>query len=136
MAQQSWILKTEPSTYSIHDLKKDGKTHWNGVRNFQARNFLSQMKVGDRAFIYHSGDDRSIVGTAEVIKAGYPDPDPKKKGDWLQVDLKFVSEFKEPVTLTALKAHKVLKQLQLVRQSRLSVSPVTEEEIKALKEMF
>ncbi len=120
-----WLLKTEPSTYSFSQLLKDGKTNWNGVRNFQARNFLKQIKAGDRVLIYHSGDDRAVVGIAQVSKEAYPDPDPKKPGDWVQIDLKPVTKFKIPVSLKEIKSTAQLKDLLLIKQGRLSVMPIT-----------
>jgi len=126
-----WLLKTEPSTYSFAQLLKDGMTNWNGVRNFQARNNLRQFAVGDICLIYHSGDDKAVVGIAKVSKAGYPDPDPKKKGDWVQVDLKPVQAL-SPVALTTLKSTPALKELPLIRHTRLSVMPVTEDHYETI----
>lgn len=119
-----WLFKSEPSTYSLNDLKKDKKTAWNGIRNFQARGFLKDVQVGDLAVIYHSGDDKSAVGLARVIRAAYPDPDPKKPGDWLQVDIRFEKAFPNPVPLSRIRETKELKDLLLIRQSRLSVMPI------------
>ncbi len=128
----TWLLKTEPDTYSFAQLLKDRKTNWNDVRNYQARNFLREIKVGDRCLIYHSGDDKAVVGTAVVTKSAYPDPDPEVKGDWVQVDVKAEKPFATPVPLSTLKATAKLKGLLLIRQSRLSVMPVTEEEFKTI----
>jgi len=124
-----WILKTEPSTYSLQDLKKDKSTHWDGVRNYQARNNLKAMKKGDACMIYHSVGPKEIVGEAIVIKTAYPDP---KDPDWVNVDLKFESEFETPVKLAQLKEHPTLKDISLVRQGRLSVCPITKSDWDAI----
>jgi predicted RNA-binding protein with PUA-like domain len=129
-----WLLKSEPSSYSWDELVKDGRTHWNGVRNFQAAKNLKSMKRGDQAFFYHSGEDRAIVGTCEIVKEAYPDPsDPE--GRFVMVDVKALKPVKTPVTLTAIKAEPRLKDLALVRQSRLSVVPVADAEWKILAKM-
>lgn len=125
MPSQYWLLKTEPETFSFEQLLKDGKTNWNGVRNFQARNNLRQMKKGDIALIYHSGESREVVGVAKVSAEAYPDPDPRKKGDWVQVDLVPVKKLPSGVTLATIKATKTLQSMPLVKHSRLSVMPVT-----------
>jgi len=132
MSHSYWLFKSEPSTYSFADLQKDKTTNWNGVRNYQARNFLNQVKKGDLALIYHSGDERAVVGISRVKKAAYPDPDPKKKGDWVQVDIEPVKPFKSQVTLSAIKSTTSLKNLPLIKQSRLSVMPITESHFNAL----
>ena len=126
-----WLVKQEPETYSWDDLVRDGKTDWTGVRNFQARNNLRQMKVGDRVLFYHSGSGKCVVGIAEVAKAGYPDPtadDPQ----WLAVDIRPLKQLKQNVTLDEIKSHAKLKDMLLVRQSRLSVMPVTKEEFETI----
>ena len=143
--RQTWLLKTEPETFSFEQMLKDhlkGKsTPWNGVRNFQARNFLKAMKRGDLAFIYHSGDDRAAVGMAEVVKEAYPDKTPmadkedERKGDWVQVDLKPVLTFKTPVTLKDIKANPALTDIKLIKQSRLSCMPVSAEHQQELLKM-
>jgi predicted RNA-binding protein with PUA-like domain len=125
MKSSFWLMKTEPGTYSFAQLQKDGKTNWNGVRNFQARNNLRQIKKGDLVLIYHSGDDKSVVGIAKVIREAYPDPDPENEGDWVQVDLAPVEKLGQPVALSVIKGTPALKDLLLVRQSRLSVMPVS-----------
>lgn len=122
-----WLLKSEPSAYSWDQLVADGRTHWNGVRNFQAANNLKAMAAGDRAFFYHSNEGLAIVGIAEIAKAAYPDPS-DKTGRFVMVDVKPVAPVKTPVTLAQIKAEKKLADFALVRQSRLSVVPVTEEE--------
>lgn len=124
-----WLLKTEPGTYSWDDLVKDKKTTWDGVRNFQARNNLKAMKKGDLAFIYHSGDDKAVIGISKVIKEAYPDPtDP----EWLVVDLGVDKKLKKPVTLAHVKAVKKLADMVLVRVSRLSVQPVKPDEFNQI----
>lgn len=119
-----WLLKTEPNTYSIADLEKDKKTSWDGVRNFQARNNLKLMKKGDLALIYHSGDERAIVGLAEVLVEHYPDPrDDSEK--FVAVDVLYKEKFSDPLSLKDIKADEALKDLPMLKQSRLSVCPVT-----------
>jgi predicted RNA-binding protein with PUA-like domain len=120
-----WLLKSEPFVYSYDQLVKDKKTNWAGVRNFQARNFLKAAKKGDLAFIYHSNEGKAVVGIAKVVKEAYPDPDPEQKGDWVQIDISPVEKLKTPVTLEEIKATAKLKDMLLVKQSRLSVSPVS-----------
>ena len=129
-----WLLKSEPFKYSWDQLVKDKRTHWDGVRNYQAANNLKAMKKGDRAFFYHSNEGLAIVGVAEIVKEAYPDPgDPE--GRFVMVDLAPVAPVKTPVTLAAIKADKRLADFALVRQSRLSVVPVTEEEWRILCKM-
>jgi predicted RNA-binding protein with PUA-like domain len=129
-----WLLKSEPFKYSWDQLVKDKRTHWDGVRNHQAANNLKAMKKGDRAFFYHSNEGLAIVGVAEIVKEAYPDPgDPE--GRFVMVDLAPVAPVKTPVTLAAIKADKRLADFALVRQSRLSVVPVTEEEWRILCKM-
>ena len=120
-----WLTKTEPSTYAWEDLQKDKKTGWDGVRNFQARNNLKAMKKGDLVFIYHSMDDKAIVGIAKVTKEFFPDP---KDNNWVSVEIAPVSKLKKPITLAQIKADKRFKEMVLVRSSRLSVQPVAPEE--------
>jgi Uncharacterized conserved protein len=119
-----WLVKQEPQDYAWAAFLKDGGTVWTGVRNFQARNNLRAMRKGDTALYYHSGEATEIVGVAWVATEAYPDPT-ADDGDWSAVDLKPVKALARPVSLAAIKADAVLKQLALVRQSRLSVMPVT-----------
>jgi len=129
-----WLVKQEPEDYSWDDLVRDGSTQWSGVRNFQARNNLRQMKAGDRVLFYHSGSGKCVVGIAEVAKAPYPDPtsdDPQ----WVAVDIKPAKPLKKPVSLASMREHKELGNLLLIRQSRLSVMPVTEEEFEIIRSM-
>jgi predicted RNA-binding protein with PUA-like domain len=119
----SWLVKTEPSTYSWHDLVRDGRTVWDGVRNPEARNHLAAMKQGDLALVYHSGDDKAVVGVAKVVRAAFPDPkadDPK----WLAVELVPVKPLPRAVTLAEIKAEKSLAKIPLVTRGRLSVMPL------------
>lgn len=116
-----WLVKTEPDSYSWDDLVKDKKTVWDGVRNFQARSHLKKMEKGDIVFIYHTGDEKAVVGTAQVSKAAYPDP---KDGEWVVVELAPDKPLKKPVTLAQIKSDKRLSDMVLVRASRLSVQPV------------
>ena len=129
-----WLIKSEPSAYSWDQLVKDKKTSWTGVRNFQAQINLKAMKVGDRAFFYHSGEGKEIVGIAEVVKTAYPDAT-DKEGKSVTVDFKPVEPVKKPVTLAEIKADPKFKEMKLVRQSRLSVSPVGDEHWKLLMRM-
>jgi len=129
-----WLVKSEPETYSWSQFVKDGKTAWTGVRNFAARLHLRAMKSGDAVFFYHSGEQKSVVGIARVKKEFYPDPT-AKEGDWSCVDLVPVKELTHPVTLAQIKADKILKEMVLARQSRLSVSPVTKEQFERLLQL-
>jgi predicted RNA-binding protein with PUA-like domain len=129
-----WLLKSEPSAYSWERLVKEGRTEWSGVRNFQAAKNLKAMKVGDRAFFYHSGEGPQIVGIAEIVKEAYPDPS-DKEGRFVMVDVKAVEPVKTPVSLAAIKAEKALADFALVRQSRLSVVPVSAEEWRLICKM-
>jgi predicted RNA-binding protein with PUA-like domain len=121
-----WLLKSEPSVYPWDQLVKEKRTSWTGVRNAQAAINLRAMKPGDRAFFYHSGEGKEIVGIAEIVKAAYPDPT-DKDGKAVTVDIKAVQPVKHPVTLAAIKADPKFKEFKLVRQSRLSVVPVEKE---------
>lgn len=129
-----WLMKSEPSAYSWDQLVKDGRTHWNGVRNHQAAINLRAMKKGDRVFFYHSNEGLAVVGIAEVIKEYYPDPS-DASGRFGMVDIKPVAPLKKPVTLAAIKAEPKLGQLGLVRQSRLSVSAVDDAAWKLICKM-
>lgn len=129
-----WLLKSEPNTYSFQDLVRDRKTNWDGVRNFQARNNLRQIARGDQCLIYHSGDERAVVGIAEVIRESYPDVDPEG-GDWVQVDLKPVRALAQPVTLAQIKASTALKEMPLIKQSRLSVMKITPKQFEQILKM-
>jgi predicted RNA-binding protein with PUA-like domain len=129
-----WLLKTEPSTYSYSDLERDKKTTWDGVSNNLALKHLRSMKKGDLAFIYHSGDEKSIVGIAEIISDPYPDPKQKEE-KLVVVDLRAKEKLKAPVPLAAVKAQKEFAQFELVRMPRLSVMPLPATLWKALLTM-
>ncbi|MBS1960186.1 MAG: EVE domain-containing protein [Bdellovibrionales bacterium] len=136
----NWLFKTEPETYSFDTLAKDKKTVWNGVRNFQARNFLNKASKGEYALIYHSGKDKAVVGVARVAKEAYPEPDPEKPGDWVQLDISYALKLKSPVTLAAIKSvaaksDSTLKNLLLIKQSRLSCMPIGDKEFKTILEL-
>ena len=129
-----WLVKQEPESYSFEQFQKEKKTDWTGVRNFTARNNLKEMKVGDKVFYYHSGDERAVVGFAKVSKAAFPDPT-ADEGSWVAVELEAGKAVKNPVTLAAIKANKKLAEMKLVKLSRLSVSPVTKDEWDEIVEM-
>jgi predicted RNA-binding protein with PUA-like domain len=126
-----WIVKSEPEAYSWSQFVKDGRTAWTGVRNFAARLHLRAMKSGDAVFFYHSGEQKSVVGLARVKREFYPDPT-AEEGDWSSVDLASEKTLAKPVALAQIKADKILKEMVLAKQSRLSVSPVTEAQFKQL----
>jgi predicted RNA-binding protein with PUA-like domain len=126
-----WLVKSEPEAYSWAELLKDGKTAWTGVRNFAARNNLRAMKKGDAVFFYHSGESKSIIGLSRVAREFYPDPT-ADEGDWSCVDLVPVKALAKPVMLATIKADKILKEMILAKQPRLSVSPVTEVQFERL----
>ncbi len=122
-----WLVKSDPESYGWKELLKDGKTDWTGVRNFQARNNLRAMKLGDEVLFYHSQQGREIVGIATVTKTAFPDAT-AHKGDWVAVELTPQESFKTPVTLEMMKNIPELQTIGLIRQSRLSVMPMTGEE--------
>jgi predicted RNA-binding protein with PUA-like domain len=129
-----WLVKQEPSQYSWDNFVKDGETYWDGVRNYQARNNLQSMKKGDLVFFYHSVTGKDIKGIAKVTREAYPDPtsdDPR----WVVVDLKPLKALTHPVTLEEVKIHKDLQEIALVRQSRLSVMPVTKKESRIILQL-
>ena len=126
-----WLLKTEPGNYSFADLEREGKTAWDGVRNYQARNNLRSMMPEDLAFIYHSVGPREVVGIAKIISDAYPDAT-AHDGDWSAVDIVPVQRLAIPIPLQAIKAEPRLKELSLVKQSRLSVCPVSAQEWQIL----
>lgn len=126
-----WLLKSEPSAFSWQKLLKDGKTMWDGVRNYQARNNLRAMQVGDLGLFYHSVDEKCIMGIMRVVKTAYPDPT-AKEGDWSVVDVVPVEAFNHHVTLAEIKAHPKLQSMALLKQSRLSVAPVAPDEWQVL----
>jgi predicted RNA-binding protein with PUA-like domain len=121
---QYWIMKTEPGAFSFEDLVKDGKTVWDGVRNYQARNNLKAMKKGDQALIYHSVTEKALAGIAAVSREHYPDPTDNPKQDWAVVEVIPVRPLRHRVTLAEIKADPRLAEIPLIRQSRLSVIPL------------
>src|SRR5262245_32453950 len=129
-----WLVKSEPEAYSWSQLVKDGKTAWTGVRNFQARNNLRAMKKGDSVFFYHSVTGKEVVGVATVAKEAYPDPT-AKEGDWSCVDLVPGSPLAKPVSLEVMKADKILRELPMVRLSRISVTEVPGPQARRLLEL-
>jgi predicted RNA-binding protein with PUA-like domain len=126
-----WLVKQEPSAYSWDDFVADGKTNWTGVRNFTARNNLRAMRVGDEVLFYHSVTDKAVVGVAKVVRAAYRDAT-AKVGDWSAVDLAPVKPLRKSVTLDQIKLIPTLKNISLLRQSRLSVHPLTPAQFRAI----
>src|SRR5687768_3140429 len=127
-----WLVKQEPEKYSFDDLLRDEKTIWDGVRNYQARNNLREMKKGDKILFYHSVSEKSVVGTAEVFRESFTDPGDEK---WLAVEIKAGEKFEKPVTLEQIKADKKLQSIALIKQTRLSVTPLKKSEFDAILEM-
>lgn len=127
-----WLVKQEPSSYSFDDFRKEGTTDWTGVRNYQARNNLMAMKKGDEVFFYHSGSDKAVVGFAKVSRAAFPDPTDEA---WVAVELRAGKQLKKPVSLAEIKANPKLANIALVRNSRLSVIPLTEDEYNEIARM-
>jgi predicted RNA-binding protein with PUA-like domain len=126
-----WLVKQEPEKYSFDDLLKEGVTVWTGVRNFQARINLRAMKTGDKVLFYHSVSDKAVVGLAEISKEAFQDAT-DETGKWIAVEIKAVEKFAKAVTLDAIKAEKSLANIALIKQSRLSVMPLTEDEFKTI----
>lgn len=129
-----WLVKQEPSDYSWSDFVKDASTSWTGVRNFSARNNLRRMSKGDQVLFYHSGEDKAVVGIAKVTRTAYRDVT-AKEGDWSAVDLAPVKPLPRPVTLAEIKAKPQLKNIALVRQSRLSVMPLGAKDFQTILNM-
>lgn len=127
-----WMVKQEPTDYSFDDLVKDGKTDWTGVRNYQARNNLREMKKGDKLLFYHSNVGKEVVGVAKVSKPAFPDPTDEK---WIAVEVEPVRKFKKTVTLADIKANLALKNIGLIRQSQLSVIALTKDEFDEVLSM-
>jgi predicted RNA-binding protein with PUA-like domain len=124
-------VKQEPSSYSWADFLAESQTSWTGVRNYTARNNLRKMRKGDEVLFYHSGDEKAVVGIAKVTRAAYPDST-AKEGDWSTVDLAPIKSLPNPVTLREIKGNQRLKGMPLIRQSRLSVMPLTESEFREI----
>lgn len=131
MGKNYWLVKQEPDDYSWATFVKEGRTAWTGVRNFQARNNLRSMKAGDQVFYYHSGAEKAVVGLAKVVREAYPDPT-ATEGDWVGVDLEPCGSLEKPVTLAQIRTDGLLKGMALIKQSRLSVCPVSPGEFKRL----
>ncbi|SRR6266480_4703498 len=129
-----WLAKQEPSDYSWADFVADGSTSWTGVRNYAARNNLRRMSKGDEVLFYHSGEDKAVVGIAKVARTAYGDTT-AKEGDWSAVDLVPVKALPKPVTLREIKAKPALKNIALVRQSRLSVMPLAAKDFATIVKM-
>lgn len=127
-----WLMKSEPGSYSWSDLVRDGSTEWDGVRNNAARLNLKRMQRGDEAYFYHSMDERAVIGVMRIVREAASDP---KNSDWVSVKVEPVRELERPVTLKEIKAEPRLAAMELIRQSRLSVAPVRDEEWKVILEL-
>lgn len=136
-SHRCWLVKSEPDAYSWEQFQADGRTAWTGVRSYPGRLHLRAMRVGDPVFFYHSNVGKEVVGLAEVLTEAYPDPtvEADEKGEWSCVDLRPVQTLPKPVPLDTIREDKVLKDIALVRQSRLSVMPVTAAEEKKLRKL-
>jgi predicted RNA-binding protein with PUA-like domain len=129
--KQYWLVKQEPEAYSWSDFVREGGTKWTGVRNFQARNNLRAMRKGDAVLFYHSVSDKAVVGIAQVTREAFPDPT-AMEGDWSAVELKPVKALRKPVTLEQIKAEAKLREIVLLRNSRLSVQPLGKAEFELI----
>jgi predicted RNA-binding protein with PUA-like domain len=129
-----WLAKSDPDTYGWSDLLRDGKTSWDGVRNFKARNFIRAMKPGDLVLFYHSGDEKAVVGAMKILSEAYPDTTAAEEG-WSAIDVAPAWSLKSPVTLASIKAEPSLKNTYLVRVARLSVMPLEKEESEKIVAM-
>jgi predicted RNA-binding protein with PUA-like domain len=127
-----WLVKSEPNSYSWNDLSAKLEDIWDGVRNYQARNFMKEMKLGDQVFFYHSGKEKAIVGLAEVREEAFPDP---KDADFVAVKIKSKQPLKNPVSLSEIKSTDLLSEVLLIKQSRLSVMPISKIEAEILMKM-
>ncbi len=134
MTTQYWLVKSEPDAYAWTDLVRDKRTDWTGVRNYQARNHLKTMRPGDRVFFYESVTTKAVVGLAEVSRASFPDKTADEEG-WVAVEIKPLQSLASPVTLDTIKAEPALKDTALLRQSRLSVMPLTAAEFKKIAKL-
>jgi len=129
-----WLVKQEPSSYSWSDFVAEGETSWTGVRNLAARNNLRKMRKGDEVLFYHSGEEKAVVGIAKVTRTAYPDST-ATEGDWSAVDLAPLKPLRKPVALREIKSNPRLKEIALVRQSRLSVMPLTDQQFQEIVKM-
>ncbi|WP_194777621.1 EVE domain-containing protein [Pararhodonellum marinum] len=127
-----WLVKSEPGSYSWDDLKQKNEEVWDGVRNYQARNFLKEMKLKDPVLFYHSGKDKAIVGIAEVTQEAFPDPKDQDAKDWVAVKIRSERDLKVPVTLDKIKQEDSLSEMLLLKQSRLSVMSVAKEDFETI----
>lgn len=127
-----WLVKSEPNSYSWNDLSAKSEDIWDGVRNYQARNFMKEMKLGDQVFFYHSGKEKAIVGLAEVSEEAFQDP---KDADFVAVKIKSKQPLKNPVSLSEIKSTDLLSEVLLIKQSRLSVMPISKIEAEILMKM-
>lgn len=127
-----WMVKSEPNSYSWEDFEKTGEDVWDGVRNYQARNYLKAMEVGDLVMFYHSGKEKAVVGIAQVSASAFADP---KDEAWTAVNLRVAEKLEKPVTLTQIKAEEHLADLPMLKQSRLSVLPMSKGEFDWIKKM-
>jgi predicted RNA-binding protein with PUA-like domain len=134
MKTQHWLVKQEPESYSWDDFVRDGRTKWEGVRNYQARNNLKGMQPGDRVLFYASGEPKSVIGIAEVTQAAFPDATAEEPG-WVAVELKAIKALPHPVSLAQIKATPALAGFLLVRHTRLSVMPMTRAEFELIVKM-
>lgn len=134
MAQRYWLMKSEPEAYGFDRLMEDGRTLWDGVRNYRARNNLRAMQVGDEAFFYHSVSAKEIIGIVRISKAGLADPR-DESGTWAAVEIEPVRKFARPVSLAAIKAEPELAEIELIRQSRLSVAEIRPDEWRKICSM-
>ncbi|WP_144604159.1 EVE domain-containing protein [Algoriphagus algorifonticola] len=127
-----WMVKSEPNSYSWEDFEGKGEDVWDGVRNYQARNYLKEMEVGDAVMFYHSGKEKAVVGIAKVSVSAFPDP---KDEAWVAVNLKAHQKLNKPVTLSQIKSEDSLSELPILKQSRLSVLPMSKEEFETILKM-
>ena len=134
MARAYWLMKSEPFKYSWDQLVKDGRTYWDGVRNYEARNNLAAMKKGDLALYYHSKEGKEVVGIAEILGESYPDPTSDDER-WVVVDVAPLLPFARPVSLATIKADPSLKEIALIRRGRLSVVPITPQEFRYIAKL-
>jgi predicted RNA-binding protein with PUA-like domain len=130
-----WLVKTEPESYALKDLMEKGEDIWDGVRNHQARNFLEKMNLGDKVFVYHSGKQKAVVGLAVVSGTAFPDPNSNPDQKWLAVKIKYLKTFEYPVSLKEIKSTAALSNIMLIKQSRLSVMPIQDDEAKVILTM-
>lgn len=133
MSLAAWIFKTEPSTYAFHQLEKSRRVWWDGIRNYQARNYLKTIRPGDPIWIYHSGAEKAVVGQARAVGAAVPESESRESdAAWVKIEIEAVRPCPRPILLQELRAHLALKTMVFNKQSRLSVSPLTENEHQTL----